>query len=87
MTMIIRRATSGVPKNDGVSQPSVLATRAIGPNRGSNIDLPTIQDTATGESIRGSRNATRKNLRARISALSRSARPKAMTYSTAIAAT
>ena len=34
------------------------------------IDLPIIQLTATGLSMKGSRKATRKNLRARISALS-----------------
>ena len=45
------------------------------------MDLPIIHETATGESIRGKRNATRKKRRARICALSSSARPKAMAYS------
>ena len=49
------------------------------------MDLPIIQDTATGDSISGSRNATRKNRRARICAFSSSARPKAMASSTKIA--
>ena len=41
-------------------------------------DLPIIQLTATGLSMKGRRKATRKNLRARMSALSSSARPKAI---------
>ena len=45
----------------------------------------TIQLTATGDSISGSRKATRKNFRALISAFSSSASPKAMAYSTMIA--
>ena len=44
------------------------------------IDLPTIQLTATGLSMKGNMKATRKNLRARMSAFSSNARPKAMTY-------
>ena len=70
-----------VGEEGGLSQPSQRASRATGPKRNSSIDLPIIQDTATGDSISGSRNATRKNFRARISALSSSARPKAMAYS------
>ena len=58
---------------------------AKGPKRISIIDLPTIQLTATGESMSGSRKTTRKNFRARICALSSNARPKAMAYSTMIA--
>ena len=46
------------------------------------MDLPIIQDTATGDSMSGSRNATRKKRRARICRLSSSASPKAMAYST-----
>ena len=45
------------------------------------IDLPTIQLTATGESMNGRRKTTRKKRRALISALRRSARPKAIAYS------
>jgi hypothetical protein len=51
------------------------------------MDFPIIQLTATGDSISGKRKATRKNFRARISAFSASARPKAIAYSTMIAST
>ena len=85
ISMMVARATSGVPKKEGLSQPSQRARRARGPNRASSIDLPTIQLTATGDSIRGRRNATRKNLRPRICELSRRARPKAIAYSTTMA--
>ncbi len=77
-----RRASSGLAKKAGSSQPSARASFDTGPKRNSSIDLPIIQHTATGDSISGSRNATRKNRRARIWALSSSARPKAMAYST-----
>jgi hypothetical protein len=50
-------------------------------------DLPIIQLTATGLSMNGSRNATRKNFRARISAFSSKASPNAIAYSTSTAAT
>ena len=63
MSMIIKRAISGEEKNDGFSTPISRSIRAIGPNRFSNIDLPIIHETATGDSIRGNKNATRKNLR------------------------
>ena len=70
------RAISGEPKKDGLSQPSQRAKRAIGPKRNSSIDLPIIQLTATGESISGNRNATRKNLRARISRVEQQREPE-----------
>ena len=61
---------------------STRISRATGPKRYSIIDLPTIQLTATGDSMKGMRNTTRQNFRATISALSSRARPKAMAYST-----
>ena len=67
-------------KKAGLSQPRWRASVAAGPKRYSIIDLPIIQLTATGLSMNGSRKTTRKNLRARISALSSSARPKAIAY-------
>jgi hypothetical protein len=85
MTSMVSLASSGLEKNAGVSQPSALARRGIGPNRNSSIDRPIIHETATGESISGSKNATRKNRRARISWFSKIARPNAITYSTRIA--
>ena len=87
ITMMAALAIHGLPKNDGSSQPRSRPNRAMGPKRGSSIDLPIIQLTATGDSISGRRKATRKNLRARISAFSARARPKAMAYSTRIAST
>ena len=83
--MMTKRAISGLSKKDGFSTPNCRASRASGPKRGSSIDLPIIQLTATGLSISGIRKATRKNFRARIWLLSSSARPKAMAYSTMIA--
>ncbi len=50
---IASRASQGSAKNEGCSQPSQRARRATGPKRYSSIDLPTIQLTATGESISG----------------------------------
>ncbi len=85
--MIVARAMPGVPKKDGLSQPRWRARRATGPKRGSSIDLPTIHESATGESISGIRKATRQNLRAAISAERSSARPKAMAYSARMAST
>ena len=79
---IVSRAISGLAKKAGSSQPSMRARLATGPKRNSSIDLPIIQPTATGDSISGSRKATRKKRLARIWALSSSARPKAMAYST-----
>jgi len=87
ITMIVSLAISGEPKNEGCSQPSHFASRASGPNRTSSMDLPTIQLSATGDSISGRRKVTRQNFRARISAFSNSARPNAMAYSTMIAST
>ena len=86
-TMIEMRAVIGLEKKAGFSQPRWRASVAAGPKRYSISDLPIIHDTATGDSISGSRKTTRKNLRARICALSSSARPKAMTYSTSTAST
>jgi len=63
-------------------QPRWRASVAIGPKRYSMIDLPIIQLTATGLNMNGSRNTTRKNLRALMSALSNSASPKAIAYCT-----
>ena len=79
--MIIARAISPEPKKEGLSQPNSRASREIGPKRISSIDLPIIQLTATGDSIKGSKKATRKNLRPRISEFSSSASAKAMIYS------
>ena len=86
-TMIEMRAVIGLVKKAGLSQPRVRASVAAGPNRYSISDLPIIHDTATGDSINGIRKTTRKNLRARICALSNNASPKAMTYSTNTAST
>ncbi len=87
MNSMLRRAIHGEVKKAGLSQPRKRARRATGPKRFSMIDLPTIQLTATGDSMSGMRKTTRKNLRARISALSSSARAKASAYSTNTAAT
>ena len=78
IAMMLMRAIQGSVKKAGLSQPRQRASFAAGPKRYSIIDLPIIQLTATGLSMNGSRKATRKNLRARMSALSSSARPKAM---------
>ena len=87
ITIMVSRAISAVPKKDGVSQPRNRPRLASGPKRISIMDFPTIQLTATGESMRGRRNATRKNFRARIWVLRRSAKPNAIAYSTLIAST
>ena len=81
ITSIDSRAIQGSVKKAGFSQPRKRARRATGPKRFSMIDLPTIQLTATGDSMNGSRNTTRKNRRALISVLRRRARPKAIAYS------
>ena len=81
------RASHGEAKKAGFSQPSMRARVAAGPKRYSSSDLPIIQLTATGDSMNGRRKATRKNFRARISALRRSARPKAIAYSAPTAST
>ena len=60
ITIIEIFAISGVEKNAGESQPKVFANLVIGPNLTSSIDFPTIQLTATGLNIRGSKNDTRK---------------------------
>src|SRR5690349_14391259 len=80
-------AQIGSPKNDGVCTPTQRTKRGIGPKRVASMDLPTIQLTATGASMKGSRNVTRQNLRALISALSSRARQKAMAYSNSTAQT
>ena len=87
IAMMVRRATQGVAKKAGLSQPSQRASAAAGPKRYSRIDLPIIQLTATGLSMKGSRKTTRKNLRPRMSALSSRASPKAMAYCTSTAST
>ena len=84
-TIIVSFAGISLAKNAGLLQPSARASCETGPKRNSSIDFPIIQDTATGDSIRGSRNATRKNRRARICACSSRARPKAMASSRMIA--
>ena len=81
------RAIQGEAKKAGLSQPSKRAKCATGPKRYSSIDLPIIQLTATGLSMNGIRNTTRKKRRARISWLRSSASPKAIAYSTEIAST
>ena len=80
MAMMLKRAVQGEAKKAGVSQPKWRAKLAAGPKRNSMIDLPIIQLTATGLSMKGSRKTTRKNFRALISALSNSASPKAIAY-------
>ena len=87
ITMMVVRAIQGLVKKAGFSQPRNLAKLASGPKRVSMSDLPIIQLTATGLNMKGSRNTTRKNFRARMSVLSRSARPKAMAYWTITVAT
>ena len=87
IAMMLKRAIQGEVKKAGLSQPRWRASVAAGPKRYSMSDLPIIQLTATGLSMNGSRKATRKNLRARISAFSSSARPKAIAYCTSTAST
>ena len=87
MAMMVVLAIHGSVKKAGFSQPTHLAKLARGPNRFSISDLPIIQLTATGLNMKGRRKATRKNLRARMSAFSRSARPKAIAYWTITVAT
>ena len=86
MAIIKKRAISGFPKNVG-SPPNSRIRRETGPKRTSNMDFPIIQDTATGLNIKGRRKTTRKNLRARIWAFSRSAKANAITYSALTAST
>ena len=81
ITIIINRAISSEPKKEGLSHPNVRAKREIGPNLISNIDLPIIQLTATGDNIKGIKNATLKNFLAFIWALSKTARQNAIIYS------
>jgi hypothetical protein len=85
--MMLVRAIHGVVKKAGESHPSSRASVAAGPKRNSISDLPIIQLTATGLSMNGSRNATRKNFLALISALRSSASPKAIAYWTKTART
>ena len=87
ITSIAERAIQGSLKKAGLSQPRKRASLAIGPKRFSMIDLPTIQLTATGDSMNGRRKTMRKKRRARISELRSSARPKAMAYSTSTIST
>ena len=87
MAMMLNRAIQGVAKNAGLSHPSSRASFAAGPNRYSIRDLPIIQLTATGLSMNGIRNETRKNLRNRIFWLSSSARPNAIAYCASTAST
>ena len=87
IAMMLSRAIHGEAKKAGLSQPRCRASVAAGPKRYSMIDLPIIQLTATGLSMKGSRKTTRKNLRARMSALSSRASPKAIAYCTSTAST
>ena len=87
MAMMLVLAIQGWLKKAGCSQPRIARRAARGPNRFSMIDLPTIQLTATELSMKGSRNATRKNFRARMSAFRSSARPNAIAYCTITVAT
>ena len=87
MAMMVVLAIHGSVKKAGFSHPSHLAKLARGPKRFSISDLPIIQLTATGLNMKGRRNATRKNLRARMSVFSSRARPKAMAYCTRTVAT
>ena len=64
IAMMLVLAIQGDVKKAGFSQPTYRAKVASGPKRFSMIDLPIIQLTATGLSMNGNRNATRKNLRA-----------------------
>ena len=66
ITIIINRAISSDPKKEGLSQPRARTSREIGPNLISSMDLPIIQLTATGDNIKGIRNATLKNFLALI---------------------
>jgi hypothetical protein len=84
---IVVLASQGEVSSDGFSQPSQRSRLVTGPKRYSSIDLPIIQLTATGESMKGSRKATRKNFCALMSAFSSSASPKAMAYCTTTVAT
>src|SRR5690606_4513234 len=83
---MLSRAIHGDAKNAGVSQPSQRAKLDNGPKRNSIIDLPIIQLTAIGLSMKGMRKAMRKKRLARISLLRSRASPKAMAYSIAMAA-
>ena len=66
ITIIINLAISSEPKKEGLSHPKARASREIGPNLISSIDLPIIQLTATGDNIKGIKNATLKNFLALI---------------------
>src|SRR6185312_8837905 len=80
-------AQTGSPKKDGVCTPIQRTKRETGPKRVSSMDLPIIQLTATGDSMKGRRKVTRQNLRALTSALSISARQNAIAYSNSTAQT
>ena len=87
MKAMVILASHGEVRSEGFSQPNQRSRFVTGPKRNSSMDLPIIQLTATGESMKGSRKATRKNFCAFMSALSRSASPKAMAYCTSTVAT
>ena len=78
--MMLRPGNPRRGEEGGVVPAEMRASVAAGPKRNSMSDLPIIQLTATGLSMKGSRKATRKNLRARMSAFSSSASPKAIAY-------
>src|SRR5829696_5177201 len=61
MAMIENIAIQGEAKKAGLSHPMKRAKVAAGPKRYSMIDLPIIQLTATGLSMKGRRKMTRKN--------------------------
>jgi len=75
-------AISGDEKKAGDSHPKAFANFVIGPNLTSNIDLPTIQLTATGLNIKGSKKETLKNFLPAIFAFKSNAKPKAIANST-----
>ena len=87
MHIIVNLAISGLLKKVGVSQPKNLPKLATGPKRCSNIDLPTIQLTATGLNIRGIKKAILKNFLPLICEFNNSANKKAIANSTKTART
>ena len=82
IAIIVNLAISGLLKKVGVFQPKNRPKFATGPNRCTNIDLPTIQLTATGLNIRGIKKEILKNFLPLICEFNHRANKKAIANST-----
>ena len=62
MAAMVILASHGEVSSDGFSQPRKRSRLVTGPKRYSSIDLPIIQLTATGDSMKGKRKADAEEL-------------------------